>query len=84
MLECEIEVGHALKVTSHRIRLRLTNRLMANGSLRTCSVGRIRLNFLGFDRLPAYFKLVEVSRIAVVVSDGVLATCVKTAPSNLS
>jgi len=38
-------------------RLRLTIRFMANGSLHTGSVGRIRVNFLGFDRLPAYLKL---------------------------
>ena len=36
---------------SHRIRWRLTVRLMANGSLHTGSVGRIRVTFLGFDRL---------------------------------
>jgi len=30
---------------------------MANGSLHTISVGRIRVNSLGFDRLPAYLKL---------------------------
>ena len=46
-----------LKAASHRIRLRLTIRLMANGSLHTSSVGRIPVNFLGFDRLPAYLKL---------------------------
>ena len=45
------------KAASHRIRLRLTIRLMANGSLHTSSVGRIRVNFLGFDRLTAYLKL---------------------------
>jgi len=46
-----------LKAAPHRIRLRLTLRLMANGSLHTTSVGRIRVNFLGFDRMPAYLKL---------------------------
>jgi len=46
-----------VKAASHRIRLRLTIRLMANGSLHTSSVMRIRVNFLGFDRLPAYLKL---------------------------
>ena len=45
------------KAASHRIRLRLTIRLMANSNLHTSSVGRIRVNFLGFDRLPAYLKL---------------------------
>ena len=49
--------GCKLKAASHRIRLRLTIRLMANGSLHTSSVGRVRVNFLGFDRLPAYLKL---------------------------
>ena len=39
------------KVASHTIRLRLTIRLMANSSLHTSSVGRIRVNFLGFDRV---------------------------------
>ena len=34
--------------------LRLTIRVMANGSLHTGSVDCIRVNFLGFDRLPAY------------------------------
>jgi len=38
------------------MRLRLTIRLVANGSLHTSSVGRIRVNFLGFDRLPAYLN----------------------------
>jgi len=33
-------------------------RLMANGSLHTGSFARIRVNFLGFDRLPPYLKLV--------------------------
>jgi len=47
-----------LKAASHRIRLRLTIRLMANDSLHTGSVGRIRVNFLDFDRLPAYLKVV--------------------------
>jgi len=47
---------------------------MANGSLHTCSVGRIRVNFLGFER----FKIGS-SRTAVVVGDGVLAARVKTA-----
>jgi len=69
----------ALKAASHRIRLRLTIRLMANGSLHTCSVGRTRVNFLDFDRLPAYLKLFQVSWIASVVGDGVLAACGKTA-----
>jgi len=64
----------SFKVASHRIRLRLTIRLMANGSLHTCSVGRIRVNFLGFER----FKIGS-SRTAVVVGDGVLAARVKTA-----
>ena len=36
------------------------------------------MNFLGFDRLQAYLKLFYVSRIAVVVGDGVLAACGKT------
>jgi len=40
-----------VKAVSHRIRLRLTIRLMAKGSLHTNSVGRIRVNFLSFDRL---------------------------------
>jgi len=57
-----------LKAASHRIRLRLTIRLMANGSLHTGSVGRIRVNFLGFDRLPAYFKLVGSKQISFVCS----------------
>jgi len=52
---------------------------MANGSLHTCCVGRILLNFLGSERLTAYLKLVEVCRIVVVVGDGVLVACVKTA-----
>jgi len=51
----------------------------AYGQRHTCSVGRIRRNFLDFERLPAYLKLVAVIRIAVVVGDGVLAVCVKTA-----
>jgi len=34
-----------LKAASHRIRLRLTIRLMANGSLHTGSVGHTRVNF---------------------------------------
>jgi len=42
------------KAASQRILLRLPIRHMANGSLHTSSVGRIRVNFLGFDRLPAY------------------------------
>ena len=67
-----------LKAASHRIRLRLTIRLMANGSLHTVSVGPIGMNFLGFDRLSAYLKLFYVSRIAVVVGDGVLTACGKT------
>jgi len=46
-----------VKAASHRIRLRLTIQLMANGNLHTSSVGRVRVNFLGFDRLPAYLKL---------------------------
>jgi len=29
---------------------------VANGSLHTGSVGSIRVNFLGFDWLPAYLK----------------------------
>ena len=70
--------NYHLQVASHRIGLRLTNRFMANGSLHTCSVGLIRLNFLGFERLPVYLKLVEVCRIAVVVGNGVLAACGKT------
>jgi len=37
------------------------------------------VNFLGFDRLPAYLKLFQVSRIVAAVGDGVLAACVKTA-----
>jgi len=41
------------KAALHRIRSRLTIRLMANGSLHTGSVTRIRMNFLGFDRFPA-------------------------------
>jgi len=45
------------KAASHRIRLRLTIRFMANGSLHSGSVGRVPENFLGFDRLPAYLKL---------------------------
>jgi len=45
-----------LKAASHRIRFRLTIRLVANGSLHTGSVGSIRVNFLGFDWLPAYLK----------------------------
>jgi len=52
---------------------------MANGSLHTVSVGPIGMNFLGFDRLQAYLKLFYVSRIAVVVGDGVLAASGKTA-----
>jgi len=52
---------------------------MANGSLHTTSVGRIRVNFLGLDRLPAYLKLFKVTWIAGVVGDGVLAACGKTA-----
>ena len=67
-----------LKVASHRIRLRLTIRLMANGSLHTGSVGRIRVDFLVSDRLPAHLKLFWVSRIAAAVGDGVLAACGKT------
>jgi len=51
---------------------------MANGSLHTVSVDPIGMNFFGFDWLPAYLKLFYVSRIAVVVGDGVLATCEKT------
>jgi len=43
-------------MTSHRIRLRLAIRLMANGSLHTVSVGPIGMNFLGFDRLPSYLN----------------------------
>jgi len=35
--------GSAIKAASHRIRLRLTNRLVVNGTLHTCCVGRIRL-----------------------------------------
>jgi len=70
---------HKNKAASHRIRLRLTIRLMANGSLHTTSVGRIRVNFLGLDRLPAYLKLFKVTWIAGVVGDGVLAACGKTA-----
>jgi len=35
-----------LKVASHIIQLRLTNRLITNGSFHTGSVGHIRLNFL--------------------------------------
>ena len=46
-----------LKAASHGIRLQLAIRLMANGSLHTSSVGRVKVNFLGFDRLPAYLKL---------------------------
>jgi len=42
---------NTVKVASHRIRLRLTNRLTPNGSLQTSSIGRIRQNFLGFERL---------------------------------
>ena len=45
------------KVASHRIWIWLTIRLMTNGSLHTTSVGRIRVNFLGFNRLLAYLKL---------------------------
>jgi len=48
---------------------------MANGSLHTSSIGRIPVNFLGFDRLPAYLKLFQVSRISGVVGFGVLAAC---------
>jgi len=44
---------------SHRIWLQLTMQLMANGSLHTGSVGRVRVNFLGFDWLPAYLKLFQ-------------------------
>jgi len=51
---------------------------MANGSLHTVSVGPIGMNFLGFDRLPVNLKLFYVSRIAVVVGDGVLAAYGKT------
>jgi len=50
-------LSFVLKAASHRIRLRLTIRIMANGSLHTIFVGRIRVNFIGFDRLPAYLKL---------------------------
>ena len=57
----------SLKAASHGIRLRLTIRIVANGSLHTGSVARIRVNFLGFDRLPA-----KVSRTAGFVSDGIL------------
>jgi len=32
-------------------------RLMANGSLHTCIIGRIRVNFLGFDRLSGLLKI---------------------------
>jgi len=39
------KIDHWLKTASHRIRLRLTIRLMANGSLHTSSVGRIPVNF---------------------------------------
>jgi len=46
-----------VKAASHRIRLRLTIRHMANGSLHTSSVVRIRVNVFGFDQLPAYLKL---------------------------
>jgi len=67
--------GRIVKAASHRIWLRLTIRLMANGSLHTSSIGRIPLNFLGFDRLPAYLKLFQVSRISGVVGFGVLAAC---------
>jgi len=44
------------KVASHRVRLRFTNQFMVNGSLHTCSVGHIRLNFLSFERLTAYLN----------------------------
>jgi len=53
----EAQALRSVKAASNRIRLRLTIRLMANGSLHTSSVGRIRVNFLSFDRLPAYLKL---------------------------
>ena len=50
-----------------------------SGSVATCDVLTWELHwpypgeFLGFDRLPAYLKSVEVSRTAGVVGDGVLA-----------
>jgi len=56
----------SLKAASHRIRLRLTIRPMANSSLHTSSIGRIRVNFLGFDRLPAYLKLFSVAGLPVL------------------
>ena len=46
-----------LKAASHRILLWLTIRLMANGSLHTCSVGHIRVNFPSFDRLSGLLKI---------------------------
>ena len=51
---------------------------MANGSLHRVSISLIGINFLGFDQLLTYLKLFYVSRIAVVVGDGVLAACGKT------
>ena len=60
----------------HRIRLQLSIRLMAKGSLHTSSIGGIRVNFLCFYRLPDYLKLFFGSRI---VGDGVLTACGKTA-----
>ena len=54
LLKLSTQPQLCLKAASHRIRYRL----MANGSLHTGSVARIRVNFLGFDRLPAYLKLV--------------------------
>jgi len=70
-----------LKAASHRIRLQLTIRLMANGSLHTSSVGRIRMNFLGFDRQSGLLKIVlsKPDCRCCTVGDGVLAACGKTA-----
>ena len=86
-----------LMAASHRIRLRLTIRLMANGSLHTSSVSRIRVNFLGFDRLPPYLKLfhfffgfgfdwlpayLKLFKVSWIAGVGVLAACGMTAVSH--
>jgi len=51
---------------------------MANGSLHRVSISLIGINFLGFDQLLTYLKLFYVSRIAVVVGDGVPAAYERT------